>query len=46
MKLMVAMSETNDSVVEFDDNALPPPLLPSSKDYVCSFLCAAIEHMR
>ena len=29
MKLMVALSETNDYAVESDGNALPPPLIPS-----------------
>ena len=43
---MVALSETNASVVEFDGKILSSPLLPSSKYYGFCFLCAPIEHMR
>ena len=45
MKPMVALSETNYSVVKFDGNKLPPPLIPSSTDDVCCFPCASIEHI-
>ena len=41
---MVALSETNASVVEFDGNALPL-LMPSSKYDGCCFSCASIEYM-
>ena len=46
MKSMVALRETNDSVVEFDGNILPPLLLPSPKYDGYCFSCASIEHMK
>ena len=46
MKSMVALNETNDSVVEFYGNALPPLLLPPSTDYGCCFSCVKIYHIR
>ena len=45
MKSMVAINENNASVVEFDGNAIPPLLLPSSTDDGCCFLCESIEHI-
>ena len=46
MEYMAALSKTNASVVGFGGNALPPPMLPSSKDYGCCFSCTSIENMR
>ena len=46
MKAMVASSEYNASVVEFNGITLPPPLLPASTYDVYYFVCASIEHIR
>ena len=45
MKYMVLLSENNASVVEFGGCGKPPPLLPSSQYYGCSFSFASIQHM-
>ena len=45
MKLMVKLSETNASVVEFDGNGKPPLLLSSSCTNGVFFSLASIEHM-
>ena len=43
---MVAMSNSNDYVVEVISSVQPPPLLPSSQLYdACSFSYKSIEHM-
>ena len=43
MKLMVALIETNASVVEVDGKSLPPPLLTSPIDDGFCLSCASIE---
>ena len=45
MKSMVALSETNASVAEFDINASPTQMLPPSTDHGCCLSCESIEHM-
>ena len=45
MKSIVAPSETNSSVLKFDGNALPSPMIPSSTDYGYFFSCGSIEQI-